>query len=148
MSIRQQIISAASSQLSASTGIVTVVNQRIPWWDLEHASQLPAVFVLEMDEKKKRFAFMSTESTAEDMYSELVLYVEGYCFDMTNDLSTKRTNLISDIELAITSTSGTLWGLTKDIRPIDVRTDQGQLDNWCIVKCNFLAKYVYNHASP
>lgn len=141
---RKQILDAVTTALNASTGIVYVSNYRQPWWDLK-PNNFPAVCILETDENKKRFAYI--HPSAEDMYSELVLTVLGYQFDENNDLSTKRTNLIQDIEYAIQGSTG-VKDVTKDIINTKVETDNGLVDNYAIVHCRYVAKYVYNHAAP
>jgi hypothetical protein len=146
-SARKQIIDAIVATLTTgSTGIVTVTTKREPWWEWD-VWQFPGVCVLEGPEKKSRFSYPDASSSIGDMYSELEVNVLGYAQDMRNDLDMKRTDLIRDIEKAI-SISTTLNDLTLDIIPQTVETDQGTLENYCITHNRYLVKYIYNHATP
>ena len=141
---RESILEAVTTAMHSSTGIVYVSNKREPWWDMDN-TKFPAVCILETDENKKRFAY--PHPSAEDMYSELVLTILGYQYDNNNDLSVKRTSLIRDIEYAIQGSTG-VHDVTKDIINTKVETDNGLIDNYAIVHCRYVVKYVYNHASP
>jgi hypothetical protein len=141
---RWKIVNAVLIALSASTGIASVTNKLESWWDF-NPSQFPHIQVLENAEKKKRFSYPNAND--KDMYSELELNIEGFVFDMQNSLDVKRTDLIRDIELAVTS-STEVKDVTADIVNVSVETDRGTLDNYGIVHSKFLVKYVYNHGTP
>ncbi len=147
-SIRQQILTAFTAAMTTgTTGMVTVDTKRIPWWEWD-ISKFPAACILEGSERKSRFAYLaSTASTEGDMHSELEVNVIGYAFDRGNNLDVKRTDLLRDIENGVRK-STTLNDLTLDIINDSVETDQGTQENWAIVHCKYLAKYIYNHGSP
>jgi hypothetical protein len=142
--IRKQIIDAVVAALRSSTGINYVTTKKEAWWDWD-ISRLPAVCVTaDPEEKRKRLAY---PNSGDDMDAELELDILGYAFDINNDLSVKRTDMIRNIESAIAK-STTLDDLTLDVIPQTVETDQGTLENYCISHSKFLAKYIYNHAAP
>jgi hypothetical protein len=140
-SIRWQISNAIQNALASSTGISSVSDKLEPWWDFDH-NQFPHVFVKETNEQRERFTFL--DSTGLDMHARLDFTVTGYCFDINNDFDSKRSDLVRDIEIAI-QTSTAIKDVVWEIIPQDVVSDQGMLDNYCIVHCHYQARYLYNH---
>lgn len=143
-SIRKQILDAYVTALTASTGISYVSSKIEPWWDWD-VSRFPAVCVIDGNENRSRFAYL--HPTSEDMYSDYNITVIGYQYDQANDLETKRTDLVRDIEKAI-QLSTAINDLTLGNEIVAVETDQGWVDNFSITHCKFVAKYAYNHATP
>jgi hypothetical protein len=141
---RELIISATVSALSGSSEINYVTTKKEPWWDWD-LNRFPGVCVIaNRTDKRQRFSFVGTSG---DMYSELELSIIGYAFDANNDLAVKRTDLIRTIEKTLVN-DATLDSITLDMAPTTVETDQGTLDNFCIVHCKYIAKYNYDHTSP
>jgi hypothetical protein len=146
-SIRKQITDAFVATLTTgTTGIVTVTDKKEPYWEWD-IYKFPGVAVLENTERKSRFCFQGFSTSAGDMQGELEINIIGYAFDMNNDLDAKRTDLIKNIEISVAA-STTLNDLTLDVTPTAVETDQGTLENFAIVHCRYMARYLYNHANP
>lgn len=144
---RKQVYDAAVAALTASTGIKYVTTKLDAWWDWS-PSRYPGVCVIDGSEDKNRFAYMWASTTdAGDMESKLELVVHGYCFDPNNSLDTKRSELIKDIEKALTASTA-LDALTLDVTPVNVETDEGVIENYSLVKCRYQVRYLYNHAYP
>lgn len=146
--VRKQVYDAAATALGSSTGIKYVTRRLDAWWDWQ-PSRYPGVCVIDGSEDKNRFSFMvgSTTSSPADMESKMELVVHGYCFDPNNNLDTKRSELIKDIEKALTASTA-LDDLTLDVTPVNVETDEGVIENYSLVKCRYLVRYLYNHAYP
>jgi hypothetical protein len=144
---RQKVYDAAVYALGSSTGIAYTTKRLDAWWDWP-PSRYPGVCVIDGAEDKSRFSFMGAASTdVGDMTGRMELVVHGYCFDPQNDLDGKRSALIRDIEVALTSSTA-LDDLTLDVTPVAVETDEGVIDNYSLVKCRYLVRYLYNHAYP
>ena len=145
---RKQVYDAAVSALTASTGIMYVTRRLDAWWDWP-VNRYPGVCAIDGSEEKNRFSFIvgSTTTSPADMEARMELIVHGYCFDPNNSLDTKRSELIKDIEKALTSSTA-LDDLTLDVTPVSVETDEGVIENYSLVKCGYQIRYLYNHAYP
>lgn len=143
-SVRKTIYDAIVTALDNSTEFAHVTRKLEPWWDWS-ANKFPGLCVLDGDETKKRLAFL--HASAGDMYSEVDFRIIGYERDMNNDLDSKRSNIIQQIEIVLQASTA-LNDLTMDIVPVSVKTDNGQLENFTVTESLFRAKYQYNHASP
>jgi hypothetical protein len=143
-SVRRKIIAASITALESSTTIAYVTTKKEEWWNWD-VSKYPGVMVIASElDKRQRFAY---PNAGEDMYSSMELNCIGYMFDINNDLSVKRTDLIRNIERVLTNNIS-LMALVNDFVPVTVETDQGTLDNYGIVHCKYIAKYTYNHGTP
>src|SRR5690349_7229653 len=125
-SIRQQILDAVTSALTASTGIATVNTSQQVYWEIPEAA-CPQVYVVDDVEIKERMSFL--HPTLEDMQSTLNLLIVGNVFDIGNDTATKSANLIRDVELAIQGSTA-VNDLTQDTRMVSVQTDAGIQENF------------------
>jgi hypothetical protein len=139
--IREQILDAIKAALQASTGIHYVTDRKESWWDWGQ-NRYPGVCIITGDEEDRRFCY--SDSTAfTDMQSKMRVSVIGYVFDKSNNLGTKRSDLIGAIEKAVSNDS-TVTGLVGDIVLNKVQTDKGVLENFSVVNCEFGLDYLYN----
>lgn len=145
MSTRSGIYDAVVTKLTATSSAINyVTRKREEWWNWP-TSNFPGVCVIDTDESKRRLAFV--DAVNPDMYSEFNLLVIGYERDITNELDTKRANLIAAVESSLAGSTG-VNDLTLDIIPVSVKTDDGMIENFCITEQTFRIKYAYNHGTP
>jgi len=141
---RKTIIDAVVSACAGISGVKDASQEFKVWWNLL-PHQYPRIIVMAEETDLERFAYLS--STDNDMQATMNITVTGYVFDEHNDLATKRTDLIKDIETAVVGDS-TLSGLVLSVTPGSIRRDNGGLDNYSICDVDFEIEYLYNHASP
>ena len=77
------------------------------------------------------------------MQSKMRVNVIGYAFDMTNNLGTKRSDLIGNIEKVVANSTA-VTDLVEDIVLEKVQTDKGELENFSVINCEFGLDYLYN----
>jgi hypothetical protein len=142
--IRQQILSAIKTALSGSTAFNYVTDRKEQWWDWGQ-NRYPGVCIVVGDEEDIRFCFSDT--TNSDMQSKMKVNVIGYVFDNRNELATKRSDMISDIETVVENSTA-VQDLVQDIVLNTVRTDKGELENFSLVQCEFGLDYLYNKVNP
>jgi len=145
VSIRQRILSAINTALSASTAIQYVTDKKEQWWDWGQ-NKYPGVCIVVGDEEDMRFCY-TDGANLDDMQSKMRVNVIGYVFDIRNELGTKRSDLISTIETAVANSTG-VTDLVEDIVLNKVQTDKGELENFSVINCEFGLDYLYNKENP
>lgn len=148
-SVRQQIEDAIISALQAATTSFAYVSQKNELWSELSENQFPAVLVITSEEDRERFSFL--HPTQPDMHAKMNIKIIGYTRDLnvanTSGLEAKSENLISAIETCLTGSTA-LDDLTLDIVPVKFVTDNGTIPTYGLVHYEWMARYVYNHASP
>lgn len=144
MSSRSTVLTAIETALAASTGIRRVTRNMENWWDWRVDTEMPGVTVIDRETAIERLAYLST---GEDMEAMISLTCRGYVHDRNNDTMTKRTNLIADIEKAMTGSTG-IDAVVAMVHPARVNTDEGVLENYSVFDSDYEIIYFYNHASP
>lgn len=144
MSSRSTVLSAIETALNASTGINRVTRNLENWWDWQPAVDMPGVTIIDRETAIERASYLST---GEDMEAMISLTCRGYVHDRNNDTMTKRTNLIADIEKAMTNSTA-IDAVVAMVHPVRVDTDAGILENYSVFDSEFEVTYFYNHATP
>ena len=144
MSSRSTVIDAIVTALEGVSDIKTVTREYISWWD-SPAHKFPVVIVRDLNTALDRHAFL--DSSANDMEAVIEIACTGVVHDMNNVVAAKRDALIEDIEQTLVG-NATLEGLTINVEPKRIETDNGDLDNYSIFDVVFDVDYLYNHASP
>jgi len=151
-SIRQQVMVAVVSSLSNISEYngyqtdVRFVSENIKHFSELDTDKFPAIFPIDTNEAKESFTFRP-DSTAGDMKSTLTILVTSYLFSRTGVTVQARSDLLRDIEKAMmNATAMTTISNIIDIRPVNVTTDQGTIDNYSVHDQDFEIDYVYNHA--
>ncbi len=143
-SVRKTILDAVVTALEGISGIGKISTELKHWEELK-PKDFPAAFPIDGDTDLERSAY--AHATSEDMEAALEIIVTGYVYDRNNSLTTKRTNHIRAIELALTGDSA-LAALVLDCVPVKITTDKGMIENYSIFDYTFLVTYQYNHNSP
>lgn len=137
------------TRITATNGYastVASVSENIKHFEQVDQKDFPALFPIDTGENKESFSFPRTTSTS-DMKSTLTVLVTSYLFARGGVTSAARSNLLMDIEKAMmNATAMTLVSGVLDIRPVNVTTDQGTLENFSIHDSEFQVDYLYNHA--
>jgi hypothetical protein len=144
-SIHQQVTDTLIAALTNSTCFNYVSGHGEIWTEWKE-NQFPGLMVHTDEENRRRFSF--PHPTSPDMYAETKILIVGYTKDATEDgRNLKGSNIIRDIETVIYGSTA-LADLVKDVFPVGFRTDSGTFPPFGIVHFDWLAKYVYNHATP
>lgn len=143
-SVRKNILDAVKTALEGISG-VGKVSFSLQQWETLKPQDFPACFPIDGDAVYSRSAY--PHATSEDMETEMEVVVTGYVYDKNNDLVTKRTDHIAEIEKALTGNSA-LDALIMDITPVSLTTDKGVIDNYGIFDFTFKVEFQYNHLIP
>jgi hypothetical protein len=147
-SIRQQIRSKVITLLGnikTANGYnftVRKISRQLKGFDDLSPSVLPALFVLNADEKKEDY-------DVDDLHSQLQVLIIGYvhsALDPTDELD----KLIADIEKAICVNRflGDDSFRVINTIPSDIKTDKGTLLPFGVVEFTFIIKYVQAYGTP
>lgn len=144
MSTRKTILDAVVSGLNKSTSINYVTQDVEPWWEWKDG-RFPGVTIIDAETEINRLAYEST--SADDMEARMTIQCRGFVKDRRNILAVKRTNLISEIESTL-KTSTDISDATADVFVTNIDTDKGMVDNFSVCEVTAEVLYFYNHLSP
>jgi hypothetical protein len=145
---RKVVMDAIVNSLAQSTGVQTSVQEYISWWDLD-PGKFPVTILIDRESIVERAAYRSTAD--DDMKCELSFTIKGYVHDFGNSsdtLSSRRTGLIRDIEVALDQSTSLFLVPAKDFTVTGVNSDKGIMDNYSIVDVDCSILYYYNHLTP
>lgn len=145
-SVRHQIMDAVVAELKAirrTAGYesdVKLVSEKWQGYQTVALSDLPAIFPIDGNEKKKPSAVGIGAS--DDTEATLTVTCTCIIYDRLGNLRQKRTDLIRDVEKALVNGS-TLDGLISYIEPTEIITDGGTVENYSIWDQSFEITYTY-----
>ena len=141
---RKQVLDAVVAACAGITGVKSATQEYETWWQM-NAHDFPRIIVRDTETELEPWSFQS--SAGNDMLADMEVVVSGFVHDMHNNLATKRTDLIQDIEQTLIADSS-LDALIFSIWPVRIETDNQGIDNYSIFDVVFRIQYLYNHASP
>lgn len=142
---RKQVIDAFVTAVDGISSVRTAQTLFKAWWDLK-PHEFDCVIVRDGETEISEIAFPSTS----EIDQEAMVRIEciGIVHDMNpENVAKKRTDLISNIESTILSSTG-IGAVTDAVYAREIDTDDEQLESFGIFSFGFDVRYFYNHLSP